>query len=860
MSPLSIEVPFPVFQGRDGQPLENGYVWIGVANLNPQTNPVIAYFDKALTIPAAQPLRTINGYISNAGTPAQVYVNGSNFSILVQDSRGSMVYNFPEGTGNSPEISVKDFGAIGNGIANDTAAFQNFFIAGGGYVPPGDYLISEINITNKVNVVCSADATIKRNIAPNATSYLIQLSAGSEYSTWFGGVIDGQRAVWKSIYNGYGTANLWFEIFVNADNITVNNLVVNNSIYAGFVTDVADNLTITNIITNNCSNNAITRSNNSSINGFYSNNADNDDSAVFVRGLTINTCKYGQFSNITCAGVTGDVATPSGTNTVTGFLCIDLDNCNVNNVSVTGMTGDIDHLAVSIVRAYGCNFSDFNVFDYAGTGVELLACDYSNFDTFVIDAFYRVSSYSPVGSNVGMIVHFGGFYPLGNRGRTVTRTAQPVKVSNGQILRCGIGVSARSGLAKYQNVRVVGSTSQGWKVEFASLAGIFTTGSNLPDDNTFVDCEAINCGLEGISLRNGNNIKVIGGNYSNNGQSASASSAIKFGAGYTTPTNPTTLNNLAFQSVICTDTQNFTVVGGATFQPGNTTQTWPNNPLYIYPFTLISNQQVQLGQYITIVNGGGSNWVGQVLGLDRDEATVGFTTPTSFTAAGNTIVLTGTWTGSGTSLTGVGTLAVTELSGPYWVTDGIEYRQVISTSSNTSVVINAAFTTPLSGSTLTKLSTNLSGIPSQQFGVRIASANVASFYQNNIIAYGNLSNQLSLSSLGSVSGTILSIAESFRSETLSLADDTAIGLTPPSASAGAIISDKDNTVGVIAFSADASPSIGSTGSAQFATTTGVLTGTTGADTFLTASAASDGKLYIENRRGSSRSITVLFIV
>jgi len=105
MSALSIQVPFPVFQDRDGQPLDNGYVWIGTANLNPQTNPVVAYYDSALTIPAVQPLRTLNGYISNAGTPAQVYVDAVSFSILVQDSKGSMVYNFSDGTGISPNAA-----------------------------------------------------------------------------------------------------------------------------------------------------------------------------------------------------------------------------------------------------------------------------------------------------------------------------------------------------------------------------------------------------------------------------------------------------------------------------------------------------------------------------------------------------------------------------------------------------------------------------------------------------------------------------------------------------------------------------------------------------------------------------------
>lgn len=149
MSALSIQVPFPVFNDRDGQPLDNGYVWIGAPNLSPQTNPVAVYFDEALTQLAAQPLRTINGYISNAGTPAQLYVDGVNFSILVQDSKGSMVYNFPEGTGISPNasgitynppfsgsasttvslklsewVSALDFGGIADGATDNTAAVQ----------------------------------------------------------------------------------------------------------------------------------------------------------------------------------------------------------------------------------------------------------------------------------------------------------------------------------------------------------------------------------------------------------------------------------------------------------------------------------------------------------------------------------------------------------------------------------------------------------------------------------------------------------------------------------------------------------------------------------------------------------------
>ena len=170
MSALSIQVPFPVFQDRDGQPLGNGYVWIGEPSLNAQTNPVNVYFDEALTIAAAQPLRTLNGYIYRSGSPAQVYVDGVDFSILVQDSKGSLVYSLASGTGISAnasgivydpagtgavpttvqaklreDVSVKDFGAVGDGTTDDTDAFT---AAGSSaskiqvLVPPGAYLLN----------------------------------------------------------------------------------------------------------------------------------------------------------------------------------------------------------------------------------------------------------------------------------------------------------------------------------------------------------------------------------------------------------------------------------------------------------------------------------------------------------------------------------------------------------------------------------------------------------------------------------------------------------------------------------------------------------------------------------------------
>jgi hypothetical protein len=148
MTALSIQPPFPIFTDTDGSPLENGYIWLGTANQDPQANPITAYWDAALTITAAQPIRTSGGYPARSGTPARLYV-ASDYSIRVQNKNGSQVYSAPDGASDRfsaaqisflqagsgavvrtaqskmrDVVSVKDFGAVGDGVADDTVAIQ----------------------------------------------------------------------------------------------------------------------------------------------------------------------------------------------------------------------------------------------------------------------------------------------------------------------------------------------------------------------------------------------------------------------------------------------------------------------------------------------------------------------------------------------------------------------------------------------------------------------------------------------------------------------------------------------------------------------------------------------------------------
>lgn len=87
-----IATPFQVFNGTDGKPLNNGYIYVGSENLNPETNPIACYWDAALTLPVAQPIRTVSGMPSRNGTPAQIYA-ASPYSLVVRDSSLALVFS-----------------------------------------------------------------------------------------------------------------------------------------------------------------------------------------------------------------------------------------------------------------------------------------------------------------------------------------------------------------------------------------------------------------------------------------------------------------------------------------------------------------------------------------------------------------------------------------------------------------------------------------------------------------------------------------------------------------------------------------------------------------------------------------------
>lgn len=270
MTTLSIQPPFPIFSDRDGQPLENGYVWIGTANLNPITNPIAVYWDAALTQPAAQPVRTSGGYVSRAGTPATLY-SATNYSIRVQNKNGITVYSAEneEGIFTSSAnvtflqagagavdrtvqsklrdtINALDFGADPTGGVDATTAFQNALNAAAGktlYIPDGTYVVTTMLTMASAgsSLVLSNKATINYN-TPNYVALKVT-AANCSVSGGLGGGFVGPAA-----WDGVNTAPTYGVIWITANQCSVEGVRLFNVRKVGIWAKDVEDCTVTDCL------------------------------------------------------------------------------------------------------------------------------------------------------------------------------------------------------------------------------------------------------------------------------------------------------------------------------------------------------------------------------------------------------------------------------------------------------------------------------------------------------------------------------------------------------------------------------------------------------------------------------------
>ena len=211
MSAVNVNALYPIFTDIDGQPLEDGYVWIGVSGLEPQANPQTAYWDAALTLTVTQPVRTRGGYPLNGAAIGRLFT-AAPYSIKVQNKRTSTIATELDTSVFSSSASVSflqsgvgavertvqsklrdsysfdDFGAAGNDSTDDTADMQQAIdavaAAGGGKLlgrPGATYKITAALVLKIGVLIDLCGATIKQY---TSNTQIVTAPTGSAIYDW----------------------------------------------------------------------------------------------------------------------------------------------------------------------------------------------------------------------------------------------------------------------------------------------------------------------------------------------------------------------------------------------------------------------------------------------------------------------------------------------------------------------------------------------------------------------------------------------------------------------------------------------------------------------------------------------------
>jgi hypothetical protein len=270
--------PYPIFTDRDGSPLDNGFLYFGVAGLNPETNPIQVYYDINLTQPAAQPLRTSNGYVMRNGAPALIYANAQ-FSVTVRDKNSQLVIYSPVGFGIAPgsaapggsSLGYDDF--VGDGVTTIytisstvlSSSVLDVFIDGvyqskDNYTASGttvtfstappflsdieivSYGVNNVGSVNAVNTIFNA--ALFGSVSRTAQAKMAEIPSVKDFGALGDGVTDDTAA-----FNAAWAATAPQAVFVPAASYAITGAVTGKFFSFGVVTVVGGTVTaITNLV------------------------------------------------------------------------------------------------------------------------------------------------------------------------------------------------------------------------------------------------------------------------------------------------------------------------------------------------------------------------------------------------------------------------------------------------------------------------------------------------------------------------------------------------------------------------------------------------------------------------------------
>jgi hypothetical protein len=646
----------------------------------------------------------------------------------------------------TPQDYILTAGTAG---VDSTTAVRLWLANGGGYCPAGTYDIDDIDISVPVYVTCHSQAIFRKRTAALEEGRLIEFKAGAEGSVWLGGRIDGKQQTHAAGWSWQGIWDDWKGMYVGCERVTIGFLTFLNWLNHPLVAP-GDYLIANSLRFEDCATGPIFGYEFNRDEVFIDRPAGAGGVGQIVRGVICQDVgdvgvadtlqhafdvyrpKGGVYADVTIIGMGGRADGRS--NTASGVTVFLAENCTFENLTYDSPTTDaVRHLAFSFLGITDCTLSNLRAYDFAGLGLEMLTCYGCTVNGGVIDGNYR-SGIASATSSIGMI-HSAGRYDKDSVSRSQSGSRH--NTFNGTVLRRnGLGASFRSGRATANGIHVTGALGTGILVQNTTVTATFPgSAAEAAASVTLNNCVVEFCGAQGVNATTADSCVINGGRIENNGQDSTLAATTRSGFA------ASTMSRVSAVGTQFNDTQSFTVTDGASFAPGTTADE--------YQIAIHSPRQYSTGQMITLVDGGGAavDITGRVIDVDGDLVTLSIDGGATFSSTGNTTALTGTWAGSGRTLTGTGGAALTEITGPVWVVTGGVYRLVEKVTSDNSIQVTEAFPAALSGATLSKVTVDVDGIPSQQYGIRLFGT-VTSWHLKSNSYQGNVIERTEISASG----------------------------------------------------------------------------------------------------------------
>lgn len=118
--------PYTAIADIDGSPLDAGFLFFGEYGKDPELFPIEVFWDADFTVPAAQPIRTRNGYPVRNGSPTKVYLKTVQHSIVIKNRNSASILVDFKNKGWSADFIVDASGetqqAINDGLVGAATA------------------------------------------------------------------------------------------------------------------------------------------------------------------------------------------------------------------------------------------------------------------------------------------------------------------------------------------------------------------------------------------------------------------------------------------------------------------------------------------------------------------------------------------------------------------------------------------------------------------------------------------------------------------------------------------------------------------------------------------------------------------